>query len=51
MCPGGYRLPVKVGGGLLKDPGGVAPLGEEGHVPVHPLVVVLPVEELRTRGS
>jgi hypothetical protein len=49
MCPGRNKIPVKVGGGLLKEPGGIGPLGEVVHVPVHPLLVVLPVEELKPR--
>jgi hypothetical protein len=49
MRPGRHKIPVKVGGGLLKEPGGVGPLGEVVHVPVHPLLVVLTVEELKPR--
>ncbi len=43
---GRNKFAIKVGGGLLKQPGGVGPLGEEVHVPVDPLVIVLPVEKL-----
>jgi hypothetical protein len=49
MSPGRNKIPVKVGGGLFKEPGGVGPLGEVVHVPVHPLLVVLTVEELKSR--
>ena len=51
MGPAGHKLPVKVSGRLLKQPGGVGPLREEAHVPVQPLPVVLPVEELKKKQS
>ncbi len=49
MRPGRNKIPVKVGGRLLKEPGGVGPLWEVVHVPVHPLLVVLTIEELKPR--
>jgi hypothetical protein len=49
MRPGRNKISVKVGGGLLEEPGGVGPLGEVVHVPVHPFLVVLTIEELKPR--